>query len=136
MPLRDTDNVLTAGVSFAFPIFNRNQGNKQAAQARHVASLDRVKYQEQLVRQDLLAAYSRYEAAQRALTIYNERVITQAATNLRIMREAYQLGEVRLIDVITQQRRLIETQRAYTDVMQECYLARVDLERAIGQPIN
>lgn len=136
VPLRDTDNVFTAGVSIAFPIFNRNQGNRHAAQARYEAAQNRVQYVEQLVRQDVLAVYSRYEAAQRALTIFDEGVITQAITNLRVIREAYQLGEIRLLDVITEQRRLIETQRAYTDVSKEYYLAQVALERAIGGPIN
>lgn len=135
-PLRDTDNALTAGVSFTLPFFNRNQGNRHAAQARYDAAEYRAQYAEQVVRQDVRAAYSRYTAAGQALGIFDHEVMTQALNNLRIMREAYRLGEVRLLDVIAEQRRLIETQRAYTDVLKEYYLARVDLERAVGEPIE
>lgn len=136
VPLTDRDNVLTAGISFTLPFFNRNQGGRDAAQARYEAAQYRAQYAEQIVHQEVCAAYSRYEAAKRALAIFNEEIITQALNNLRIMQEAYRLGEIRLFDVITEQRRLIDTQQAYTDVLKEYYLARADLERAVGEPIE
>jgi hypothetical protein len=37
---------------------------------------------------------------------------------------------------LTEQRRLIDTQRAYTDVLKEYYETLVELERAVGGPIR
>jgi len=136
VPLRDTDNLLTAGVSITLPTRNRNQGNLQAAVARREAARLRRQFIEQVVRREVRAAYSRYETARRALEIFDRRVIGQAQNNLRTIRAGYNLGELRVFDVINEQRRLIDTQKAYTDVLKEYYLAQVELERAIGGPIR
>lgn len=136
VPIRDTDNLFTAGVSITLPTRNRNQGNIQAAVARREAAQLRRQFIEQVVRREVNAAYSRYETARRALEIFDQRVIGQAQENLRIIRAAHNLGELRVFDVINEQRRLIDTQKAYTEVLKEYYLALVELERAIGAPIR
>lgn len=132
VPIRDTDNLLTAGVSITLPVRNRNQGNIQAALARREAARLRRQFIEQVVRREVNAAYNRYETARQALEIFDQRVIAQAQDNLRIIRAAYDLGELRVFDVINEQRRLIDTQKAYTEVLKEYYLALVELERAVG----
>lgn len=136
VPIRDTDNVLSAGVSITLPVRNRNRGNIQAAVARREAAHLRRQFVEQVVRREVNAAYSRYESARRALEIFSQRVLGQSEDNLRIIRAAYNLGELRLFDVINEQRRLIDTQKAYTEVLKEYYLALVELERAIGEPLR
>jgi cobalt-zinc-cadmium efflux system outer membrane protein len=136
VPIRDTDNLLTAGVSITLPTRNRNQGNIQAAVARGEAAQLRRQFIEQVVRREVNAAYSRYETARRALEIFDQRVIGQSQNNLRVIWAAYSLGELRLFDVINEQRRLIDTQKAYTDVLKEYYLAQVELERAVGGAIR
>jgi len=136
VPIRDTDNLFTAGVSLTLPTRNRNQGNIQAAAARREAAGLRRQFVEQVVRREVNAAYSRYETARRALEIFDQRVIAQAQDNLRIIRAAYGLGELRVFDVINEQRRLVDTQKAYTEVLREYYLALVELERAVGAPLR
>jgi cobalt-zinc-cadmium efflux system outer membrane protein len=136
VPLRDTDNLLTAGVSLTLPTRNRNQGNIQAAIARQESARLRQQFIEQVVRREIRAAYSRYETARRALEIFDQRVLRQSQENLSIIRAGYNLGELRLLDVINEQRRLIDTQNAYTEVLKAYYLALVELERAIGGPLR
>jgi cobalt-zinc-cadmium efflux system outer membrane protein len=134
--LRDTDNVLSAGVTITLPTRHRNQGSIQAATARRTAADFRRQFIEQVVRREVRSAYSRYEAARRALEIFDQRVIGQAQDNLRVIRAAYELGELRLLDVLNEQRRLIDAERAYTEVLKEYYLAVVELERAVGGPMK
>ncbi|MBI3951002.1 MAG: TolC family protein [Acidobacteria bacterium] len=136
VPIRDTDNLFTAGVSITLPTRNRNQGNIQAAVARREAARLRRQFIEQVVRREVNAAYSRYVTARQALEIFDQRVLGQSQDNLRIIRAGYNLGEWRVFDVINEQRRLIDTQKAYTDVLKEYYLALVELERAVGAPIK
>ncbi|MEW5993101.1 MAG: TolC family protein [Candidatus Zixiibacteriota bacterium] len=136
VPMRDTDNLINAGVSITLPTRNRNQGNIQAAIARQAAARLRRQFIEQVVRREVNAALSRYETAHRAMEIFNQQVINQAQDNLRIIRDGYNLGELRVFDVINEQRRLADTQKAYTEVLKEYYLALVELERAIGGPIR
>jgi len=136
VPLRDRDNLLTAGFSVVLPVKDRNQGNVEAAVARRRAARLRREFVERSVRQEVLAALSRRRAAAQALEVFDQRVIGQSHENLRIIRGAYQLGELRLLDVITEQRRLLDTQRAHTDLLRGAYLAAVEVERAVGVPMD
>ncbi|MBN9657539.1 MAG: TolC family protein, partial [Acidobacteria bacterium] len=135
VPIRDTDNLLAGGVSINLPLRNRNQGNIQAAVARHQNASLRRQYLERVIRQEIQVAIARYETATKALAVFDEGVLQQSRENVRILRAAYDLGEIRLIDVINEQRRLVDTQRAYTDLLREAFVAAVDLERATGAPI-
>ncbi len=135
VPLRDTDNLLSGGISITLPTRNRNQGNIQSAVARERAASLRRQQLERAVSQEAAAAMRRYETAKQALGIFDQGVVQQSRENVRILRAAYDLGEIRLIDVINEQRRLIETQRAYTDLLREAFLAAVEVERATGGPV-
>jgi cobalt-zinc-cadmium efflux system outer membrane protein len=136
VPLRNTDNTLSAGVSITLPFRNRNQGNIQAAEARTRSAQLRSQYLEQVVSQEVTAAYSRFEAARRSLEIFDKDVLDRAQENVRIIRAAYTAGELRLFDVLNEQRRLTDTQRAYTDVLREYFVSVVELERAVGARVQ
>jgi outer membrane protein, heavy metal efflux system len=133
--IRDVDNTLTVGLSLNLPVRNRNQGNIQAAVARQRAARLRRAYAEQSVVRDVRNAFTRYEASLQATKIFDQDVLQQAQSNVSILRAAYDAGELRLLDVINEQRRLIDTQKAYTDVLREAYLSLVDLERAVGSQL-
>lgn len=133
--LRDTDNILTAGISISLPFRNRNQGNIDAAVARGRAARLRRESLERSVRQEVLALANRYDAARRALRVSGDGV-RQSQENLRIVRGAFDLGELRLLDVINEQRRLLETERAYTDLLKDANIAMAELERAVGVSIQ
>ncbi len=135
VPTRDTDNILAIGVSINLPFRNRNQGNVQAAQARKSAASLRGGYAEQVVRQEVQAAYTRYATARRALGVFNRGVMQESLDNLKIVRAAYQFGELRILDVLNEQRRFTDTQRAWTDLLREYYLALVELEKATGESL-
>lgn len=136
VPIRDRDNLFSTGVSIALPIRNRNQGNIQAATARANAARLRREFLEQVVRRQARAAYGRYEAARRALEILDRDAVNQAKDNVEVMRASYDLGETRLLDLINEQRRLVDTQRTYSEIARECDLAQVELERAVGTPLR
>ncbi|HXG32011.1 MAG TPA: TolC family protein [Bryobacteraceae bacterium] len=130
--IRDTDNTVAIGMSIAIPFRNRNQGNVQAAEARKSAASFRSRYAEQVVRQEVEAAYLRYETARGALGTFNRGVIQESLENLRVVRAAYQFGELRILDVLNEQRRFTDTQRSWIDLLREYYLALVELEKATG----
>lgn len=136
VPLRDKDNVLSAGVSLSLPFRNRNQGNIEAALARRRAARLRRDALERSARQETLAALNRYEAARRALETFDRDVLAQSQENLRIVRGAYELGELRLLDVINEQRRVLEIQRAHTGLLRDANVALAELEGAVGAPLE
>lgn len=131
-PVRDTDHMLAVGVSIPLPFANRNQGNIQAALAQQQAASLRREFAEQSVRADVTAALTQYTAAARALEAFNQDVVAQSEESMKTIRTTYELGEVQLLDVLQEQRRFVETQRAYTQVLKEYFVAHVALEEAIG----
>lgn len=134
-PLRDTDRTLGAGVSIDLPLRNRNQGAVQAAVARVRRTRFLAEEAERAVRTQVAAAFQRYQAARGALDLFDEAVVRQSEEHLQVLRQAYDLGEIRLLDVLSEQRRLVETQKTYTEILKETALALADLERAAGRPL-
>ena len=80
----------------------------------------------------MVAAFIRYEAAKRALETYEAGVRGLARENLSVVRRAYELGRHPLLDVIAEQRRYIDVETGYTEVLKHAYEAGVEVERALG----
>lgn len=136
VPLRDRDNIITFGL--AIPLFTarRNQGNVDAAHARLQAARLRRQQLEAAIPLEVEAAFERWLAAKRYLDILDRGVIQQSEKNLAVIRQAYDLGQLRILDVLNEQRRLIETQLAYIDAQAEQLRAIAELERAVGGEIQ
>lgn len=134
--LRDKDKVLSFGVSVSIPLFNRNQGGKAEAGTAIAQAQHRREFIEQLVRAEVASAYARYEAAQSALNIFEQGVLARSTENIKSMRGAYELGAVRMTELLSEQRRLLDSQREYTEALTERYKALADLLSAMGAPAN
>ena len=135
-PIRDNDKVLSFGVSVSIPLFNRNQGAKAEAATQIAQAKSRRAFVEQLVRAEVESAFARYQAAQSALAIFEQGVIARSSQNVRSMQGAYQLGAFRMTELLAEQRRLLDSQREYTEALTERYKALADLLAATGAPVN
>jgi cobalt-zinc-cadmium efflux system outer membrane protein len=132
--LRDTDRVLSFGVSVSLPLFNRNQGARAEAATAIIQAKRKREFAEQVVRAEVASAYARYEAAQSAVAIFEQGVLARATQNLQSMRGAYELGAFRMTELLAEQRRLMDSQREYTEALTERYKAMADLLFAIAAP--
>src|SRR5260370_1748785 len=135
-PIRQTFNYAVAGIQIALPAFNRNQGAIVADTAAIDAARSRVSAAGLAVRSEVAQSQVRYQGAQARVAVYGSSVREQAARNLEIVRQVYGLGRNTLLDVITEQRRYIEIETAYTDVLLEACAARVALEQAAGASLR
>jgi cobalt-zinc-cadmium efflux system outer membrane protein len=134
-PVAQTDNVLRFGVSVDIPIFNRNQGEIAAATGERLQVERQRDFLEATVRRDVALAYKRYRAAAETLVIYATQIIPNAEQNLRMVRAAYTLGEFSIFDVLSEQKRLIESETGYNEALASYYGALAELERALGTMI-
>ncbi len=130
--IKDKDNVFTFGVSINLPIFNRNQGSIADSTISINQTQKRREFLEQLIRAEVSAAYARYQSTQSAISKFEQGVISQSTNNLRVFREVYNLGEIKITDLITEQRRLVDSQREYTELLAERYRALAELQTTIG----
>ena len=131
-PIQDVFHYVGAGVSITLPVRNQNQGNIAAALASTLAAQRRMAFVTLMIRQEVTAAFTQSEAAQRALEIYTQGVREVARQNLEVVRQTYALGRISLLDLIAEQRRYIDIETGYTESLKQAYDAVVDIERAVG----
>jgi cobalt-zinc-cadmium efflux system outer membrane protein len=128
----DTFHFFGAGVTVTLPVRNRNQGNIAAARAETQAMERRRELVELTIRQEVASAYGQYAAARRGVELYERGVRDVARRNVEAIRRAYELGRGSLLDVIGEQRRYIEIEAGYTDILKQLYDAAAEIERATG----
>jgi cobalt-zinc-cadmium efflux system outer membrane protein len=84
------------------------------------------------LRHEVTQSLVRYDGAQARVAVYRTGVRDQAARNLDVVRQTYSYGRISLLDVIAEQRRYIDIETGYTEVLFDAYVARIALERAVG----
>ena len=131
-PIRQTFNYAVFGVHWTLPLFNRNQGTIAAAKADVSAARSQITAADLTLRHEVTQNLVRYEAAQERVTVYRKGVRDQAARNLDVIRQTYGYGRIPLLDVIAEQRRFIDIETGFTDVLLDAYASRIGLERAVG----
>jgi outer membrane protein, heavy metal efflux system len=131
-PIQDTFNYVGGGVTIMVPVRNKNQGNVAAATAEAHAAERKRDAAELIVRQEVAAAFAQLDAAQRALDIYTRGVRDVASRNLGVVRQAYELGRIPVLDVIGEQRRYIDIEMGYTDALKLVYDAGIEIQRAVA----
>jgi outer membrane protein, heavy metal efflux system len=135
-PVAGVFHYATFGVRLTLPLRNKNQGLIEAAAAAEDAARKRREFAELTVRNEIAAAFTRMERAQAASAIYRDRVIDASTRNLDVLRQAYTLGQKYLLDYIAEQRRFIEVETGYTDLLKEYFDALVEIERVVGLPAS
>ena len=56
-----------------------------------------------------------------------------ARQNLDVVRQTFELGRATVFDVLTEQRRYLDFEQAYTTALREAWEARAALKRALGE---
>jgi cobalt-zinc-cadmium efflux system outer membrane protein len=92
----------------------------------------RREYLERNIPLEVESAYRRWSAANESLKVLQTGVLDQSAANLNVIRESYKLGQLRLLDVINEQRRLVDSQMQFIDVQADAARTRAEVERAVG----
>ena len=130
--VRGQFNYVAVGAMVMLPLFNRSQGQVAAAQAERSGAEARREAAELAARAEVAAAQARDARAQRAVRLYVSGVRTLARENLNVVRQTFDLGRATVFDVLTEQRRYLEIEQAYTSTLREAWEARAALKRALG----
>lgn len=122
----------SAGVMVMLPLRDRNQGAVAAARAELIAAQAEADAARLEAEAEIAGARARDERARRAMQTY-ARARPLAAENLEVVRQTYELGRATVFDVLAEQRRYLDTERAYTAALREAYDARQSLRVALGE---
>jgi len=132
-PIRSVFHYVSVGAMVTLPLQNRNQGAVAAAEAERVGAAARLEAARLAAQSEIATARLRDEHAHQALNSYTADTIALARQNLDVVRETYELGRGTLLDVLNEQRRYLDVERAYTVVLREAYEARQSLRAALGE---
>lgn len=130
--LRDKDRLLTFGLSISLPLFQRNQGGKAEAAIIIQQAQQRRESVEAMVRSEVASAFARYEAAQNSLAIFEKGVVERSGQNIRAIGRAYELGAYSLTELLSEQRRLLDSEREFIEALSERYRALAEIQSATG----
>ncbi len=131
--VRGVFNYWSAGAVVTLPILNRNQGAVAAAEAERTAASAQADAVRLNAESEIASSRVRDAAARRALDAYAGEAVGLARQNLDVVRQTYALGRGTLLDVLNEQRRYLDLERAYTEVLREAFEARQALKEALGE---
>ncbi len=126
------DRSLTFGVAIGLPVFNKNQGAKAEAEIAISLAQEKKIFAEQIIKNEVATAFTRIEAINTAYSRLETAVLPRSRKNVETIRSVYELGELKITDLINEQRRLLDTNRDLTEVLTERYRAKADLFIALG----
>ena len=130
--IRGLFHYVSAGAMVTVPVLNRNQGEVAAARAERMGAAAVYEAARLAAHTELGAARARDERARQAVQLYTGGAQTLARQNLDVVAQSHALGRVTVFDVLAEQRRYLDVERAYTSALREAYEARTALYRARG----
>jgi outer membrane protein, heavy metal efflux system len=128
------DDLWRFGVSLEVPIWGALRQRGELAQARAVVSAGEAEV-ERLRTEVLLqveTAYRDLMTAADQVTLFDERILREAAEAQQAATLSYEAGKATYLDVLDTQRTLLQAQTEYADIVLGYREARVALERAAG----
>ena len=131
-PVRGLFHYVSGGAMVTVPLRNRNQGEIASVQAVRVGAEATLAAVQLTANAEVAAARARDDYARRAIAVYAEGARTLARQNLDVVTQTYELGRATVFDVLNEQRRYLDLERAYTAALREAYEARTALRRALG----
>lgn len=129
-------NGVLIGLAIPLPVLNRNQGAIAQANLR----LQQARTQEVVGRRELelqaLGAWERLRALQKAIRLYDEKLIPGAEHAFAKAREGYALGKFGFLDVLDAQRALVEARNQQTQALLDFVAYEAQLEVLLGTPLS
>ena len=127
-----SNNTLFAGMQVPLPIFNRNQGNAETAQAGVQIAQDALEKTAIMVKNEVAAATATYQQEANTVQTVLPDERQRARQNLDIMRDAYKTGGVDLLRYLDAERTEIDVGVTALRTLAEFHTSAVQLQLAYG----
>ena len=130
-----TNNTLRFVVGVPLPIWNRNQGPIAEARSRIDIIETTIDSREHVLRARVLKRAETVQGAYDQARIYEQEVLPALQTQLELLEEGFDLGELSLLDVMNARDRLLAVQRQHLAALREYFVAVSQLENLLGTAI-
>jgi outer membrane protein, heavy metal efflux system len=131
-PVQGVFRYLIGGTTITLPLRNRKQGEVAAARAERAGAEARLEAARLAADADAASTLAQDERARQALQVI-ESAVGLSRRNVDVLRQTYELGRATISEVLAEQRRHLELENAYTELLKRTYEARVLLLRARGE---
>ncbi len=128
-PIREQNSTLNFGIFVPLRTSRSSLGNLQSATARASATRAHREALEQSIPLEVESAYQRWQVATQNVATLQRDVLSPSAVNLSILQKSYKLGQLRMIDILNEQRRLLDAQLTAIDAQQDAQRTWAELER-------
>ncbi len=120
------------GLSIPIPVFDRNQGNLQGAQARQLQSeSEKIALENQLTK-ELMDAYSRRQLQIEAAHTYNSDILPGAQSAYEAARKGFEFGKFSFLEVLDAQRTLFQAKTQFIQTLALAREAQADIQNILG----
>jgi len=131
----EKERVAGVGVSLPLPLWNRNSGNIQVANARERQAEASLRAAHREVERELMEKVSGYSARFAALSRWRRDTIEQLREAAELGDRHYRLGAVPIATYVELQEKYLEAVEAYFDLQKEGYAAAQQVELLTGVTI-
>jgi len=135
-PYFQSERSLSFGVSISLPVFDKKQGAKAEAEIAIRQAQERRTFTEAIIRNEVVTAFQRTESADSALRTLQTVVIPRSLENIHTIRKVYEIGELKITDLISEQRKLLEANTDLIEALTQRYRSQADLFMAIGASLE
>lgn len=128
-----TDDIFGATITLSVPLFNRNQG--RIAESR--ATRERLRHERAALRlaieQEVVAAFNNLQASRAATEHLRDQVLGTLDENVELLQRSFEAGRIGATEVVTLRREFVASRREYIEALADAWLARIELDLAIGR---
>lgn len=125
------EDMASVQIGVPLPIFNRNQGNIQKAQAELAAAHSDVVRVELDLKRRLAQVFENYDNARRRVGEYQGKILPDAKESLDLVNVLYRNGEVGYLTLLTTQRTYIETHLSNLEALRELHEAAAMIDNLL-----
>lgn len=124
---RDHEDVWNFQMNLPVPVFNRNQGKIQAAQAEISKAIQEVNRVQNDLAKRLAEAFDRYRPATQRAELYRTQILPDAREAYKIALAAFKGGEFEYLKVLEAQKALEEANHEYIKILGDAWNATCEI---------
>jgi cobalt-zinc-cadmium efflux system outer membrane protein len=122
-------------VGLTLPMWNRNQGPLAQVHATEHQRQAEERLLRTRIRGEVALASRKLQLLRVQVQEFQQNVLPPAERNMELLRRGWQAGKFDLFRVITASRELTETRLRLLDLLEDLWVAAIELERAVGAPL-
>ena len=123
---------LRFGLAIPLPLWNQRQGQIAEASANVVQAQAHVSDRELGLQRDIESSYQRYLIAQGQVAAFENGLLSQAESVLKVAESAYRFGERGILDYLDAQRTYRSVRKDYLAARYDYINAMLEIERLLG----